>query len=176
MDILKATSLGGLVIGCVLVAGVGVAGVAGSMSASDRFAAYGDDPICEAACQLADWICGASVLDGVDQLTDGFTAEVSQAVWDDLEPLILDSMAELDAIFDSQQSPSLSPVDAGSNASPIQSSTMTTDEMGHELCRQAQEAKIEACNASPTNHTYIGERWRRMRWLLDDLQTQADPN
>ena len=85
-------------------------------------------------------------------------------------------MDELDAIFDPQQSPSLNPATAGSNASPIQSSTMNTEEMADELCRMAREAKTEACNSSPTNHTYVGGRWRQMRWLLDDLHAQADPN
>ncbi len=171
MNILKATTVGGLVLGCVWVAGV-----AGSMSAEDRLPADDLDPICQAACLLADWVCGTSAFDGIDRLTDGSTEEVSQAIWDDLEPLILDSMAELDAIFDPQQSPSLSPATAGSVASPIQSSTMTTEKMGDELCRMAREAKTEACNVSPANHTYIGERWHQIRWLLDDLHAQADPN
>ena len=136
-------------------------------------AAAFSDPLCDAACDLVDLLCGTTTSDGIDQLTDGFIDEVDRDTWADLEPLIASAKAELDAIFDPFQLPSLDPVDAGAGAPPV-TSFMTTEEMGDELCERALEAKEEACSSDP-NHETTGSLWHQMRWLLDDLEEQARP-
>ena len=131
------------------------------------------DPLCDAACELVDLVCGTLTSDGIDQLTGGFVDEVDRVTWGDLEPLMASAKAQLDAIFDLFDSPSLSPVDAGAEAPPL-SSFMTTDEMGDELCERAREAKEEICSSDP-NHETAGSLWHQIRWLLDDLEEQARP-
>ena len=138
-------------------------------------AATFSDPLCDAATRLADWICGTLTSDGIDQLTDGFIDEVDRVTWGDLEPLIANAKAELDAIFSPFQLPSLNPVDAGAEALPI-SSFMTTEEMGDELCERARAARDRICDAVDPDHEYVGSLWYQMRWLLDDLEEQARPN
>ena len=111
--------------------------------------------------------------EGIDGLTDGFIDEVDPVTWGDLEPLIASAKAELDAIFDPFQLPSLDPVDAGADALLL-SSVMSTEEMGDELCERAKEAKEEICSSDP-NHETAGTLLHQMRWLLDDLEEQARP-
>ena len=135
-------------------------------------AAFGD-PLCDAACGLVDLICGMSTSEGIDQLTDGFIDEVDRATWVNLEPLIARAKAELDAIFDLSHLPTLDPVDAGAVA--INTSFMTTEQIGDDLCKRARAAKDEICNAVDPDHQYVGTLWRQMRWLLDDLEEQARP-
>ena len=133
------------------------------------------DPLCDAAQRLVDWICGTSTSDGIDQLTDGFIDEVDRVTWGDLEPLIANAKAELDAILDPFQLPSLNPVDAGAETLPI-SSFMTTEEMGDALCERAKAARDRICDSVDPDHQFVGSLWYQMRWLLDDLEEQARPN
>lgn len=140
---------------------------------STAAAAAFSDPLCDAACDLVDLICGTSTTKGIAQLTDGFIAEVDRVTWGNLEPLIDKAKAELDAIFDPFDTPSLDPVDAGADFLPV-SSFMSTQEMGDELCERAKEAKAEICSFDP-NHETAGTLLHQMRWLLDDLEEQARP-
>ncbi len=134
------------------------------------------DPLCDAANRLVDWICGRSTSEGIDQLTDGFIDEVDPVTWGDLEPLIANAKAELDAIFDPFDTPSLDPVDAGADADPVDTSFMTTEEMGDELCERAKAARDRICNSIQlADHQDVGTLWHQMRWLLDDLEEQARP-
>lgn len=151
---------------CVLV-GLTASGDAAGAAASG-------DPLCEAACDLADWVCGTGTSEGIDQLTDGFIDEVDRVTWGSLEPLIAKAKAQLDAILDPFDTPSLHPVDAGADAVPLNASFMTTEEMGDELCERAREAKEEICSSDP-NHETAGTLLHQMRWLLDDLEEQARP-
>ena len=138
-------------------------------------AAASSDPLCEAACDLADWVCGTATSEGIDQLTDGFIDEVDRVTWGSLEPLIALAKAELDALFNPFVPPSLDPFDAGADADPVDTSFMTTEEMGDDLCERAQEAKDRICNSVEFDHQYVGRLWHQMRWLLDDLEEQAGP-
>ncbi len=160
---------------CVLVglAASGHAARLNPMLHSTAGAAVSADPLCDAACDLADWVCGTSTSDGIDQLTDGFIDEVDRATWGNLEPLIARAKAELDAIFDLSHLPTLDPVDAGAMA--INTSFMTTEQIGDDLCKRAQAAKDEICNSVDPDHQYVETLWRQMRWLLDDLEEQARP-
>ena len=134
------------------------------------------DPLCDAANRLVDWICGTSTSDGILQLTDGFIGEVDRVTWGDLEPLIANAKAELDAIFDSLKLPSLVPFDAGADADMVDVSSMTTEEMGDDLCERAKAARDRICNSvEPDDHQYVGTLWHQMCWLLDDLEEQARP-
>jgi len=132
------------------------------------------DSLCDAANDLVDLVCGTLTSEGIDQLTDGFIDEVDLVTWISLEPLIANAKAELDAIFDPFDTPSLDPVDAGADAPPL-SSFMSTEEMGDDLCERAQAAKDRICNSVDPDHQYVGRLWHQMRWLLDDLEEQAGP-
>ena len=137
-------------------------------------AAFGD-PLCDLANELVDLICGMSAAEGIAQLTEGFIDEVDRATWDDLEPLIANAKAELDEIFDPVVPPSLDPFDAGADAWPIDTSVMTTEQMGDDLCERAKAARDRICNSVDSDHQYVGTLWHQMRWLLDDLEEQARP-
>ncbi len=132
------------------------------------------DPLCDAAQRLVDWVCGTSTSDGIDQLTDGFIGEVDPVTWGSLEPLIASAKAELDAIFDPFQLPSLDPVDAGAGGVPIETPFMTTEQMGDDLCERAKAARDEICSPV-SNHETAGTLLHQMRRLLDDLEEQARP-
>lgn len=134
-----------------------------------------DDSLCEAARQLAAWVCGNSMRVGIDQLTDGFVDKVDGVTWVSLKPLIISSIAEIDTILDPNKSPSLSPPDAGSWALAIDTSSMTTEVMGDDLCERAQAAADEICNSEDPDHEYAGMLIRQMRWMLEDLFDQAQP-
>ena len=56
-------------------------------------AAAFSDPLCDAANELVDLICGMSTTEGIAQLTDGFIDEVDPVTWGDLEPLIANAKA-----------------------------------------------------------------------------------
>ncbi len=137
-------------------------------------AAFGD-PLCDAANDLVDLICGMSTTNGIAQLTDGFIDEVDPVTWGELEPLIANAKAELDAIFDPFDTPSLDPVDTGADALPIDTSLMTTEQMGDDLCERAKAARDRICNSVDPDHQDVGRLWHQMRWLLDDLEEQARP-
>ncbi len=94
---------------CVLVglAASGHAARLNPMVHSTASAVTSSDPLCDFACDLVDLICGMSTTEGIDQLTDGFSDEVDRVTWGDLEPLIANAKAELDAIFDPFHTPSL---------------------------------------------------------------------
>ncbi|MCH8822806.1 MAG: hypothetical protein IH984_04785 [Planctomycetes bacterium] len=134
-----------------------------------------EDPLCVLARQLAEWICGNSMKLGIDQLTDGFVDQVDWANWDSLEPLITRSMDKIDVILDPNQTPSLDPFDAGSGALMLNTSSMTTEDMGDDLCESARKAAEEICNASNPDHEYAGTLFRQTRWLLADLYDRAKP-
>ncbi len=137
--------------------------------------AASSDSLCDAANALVDLICGMSTSDGIDQLTDGFIGRVDRVTWGSLEPLIASAKAELDAIFDPYDTPSLDPVDAGAGGVPIATLFMTTEQMGDDLCERARAARDRICNSLDPDHEYVGTLWRQMRWLLDDLEEQARP-
>ena len=141
---------------------------------STAAAAAFSDPLCDAANDLVDWICGTSTSDGINQLTDGFIDEVDQVTWGSLEPLIASAKAELDAIFDPYNTPSPDPVDAGADTVPIATPFVTTEQMGDDLCERAKAARDEICS-SVSNHQTAGTLLHQMRWLLDDLEEQARP-
>ena len=131
--------------------------------------------LCDLACDIRDRICGTGTpaAGGIDQLTEGVTGQVSEAVWDDLEPLIASSKNDLKIIFDPNQSPSLSPPDAGDDAE-VDTSSWDTDKMGDELCDRATEAKNEICGISP-DHEVAGTKLHEIDIILSDLKVQADP-
>jgi len=134
-----------------------------------------DDSLCEAARQLADWVCGYNSIMGIDQLTDGFIDQVDWATWDSLEPLITNSIDEIDVILNPYREPSLSPFDAGSWSLAINTSSMTTEEIGDELCERAQAAADRICNSTDPDNEYAGILIRQMLWLLEALYDQAKP-
>jgi hypothetical protein len=138
-------------------------------------AAAFSDPLCDAANKLVDLVCRSSISEGIDGLTDGFIDEVDLVTWGDLEPLIAKAKAELDAIFDPFVLPSLDPFDAGADAVPIDTSFMTTEQMGDDLCERAKAARDKICNSIEVDHQYVGTLWHQMHWLLDDLEEQARP-
>ncbi len=138
-------------------------------------AAAFSDPLCELANELVDLVCRSSTSNGIEGLTDGFIDEVDLVTWSSLEPLIADAKAELDAIFDPFDTPTLDPFDAGADAVPIETSFMTTEQMGNDLCERARAARDEICNSVDLDHEYVGTLWHQMRWLLDDLEEQAGP-
>lgn len=148
---------------------------ASTLNFSPAGAAASSDPLCESACLLADWVCGTTTSVGIDELTDGFVDQVDLVTWGRLEPLIASAKAELDAIFDPFQMPSLDPVDAGADALPLGSFLMTTDQIGDDLCERARAAKDRICNSVDPDHQEVGGLWHQMRWLLDDLEKQARP-
>ncbi len=163
----------GMAHGAATLATCALLGLTASGDAAGT-AAFGD-PLCEAACGLVDLVCGTSTSEGIDQLTDGFIDEVDRVTWGSLEPLIASAKAELDAIFDLFHVPSLDPFDAGADAVPVNTSFMTTEQMGDDLCKRAQAAKDEICSSISFDHQYVGRLWHQMRWLLDDLEEQARP-
>ena len=132
------------------------------------------DSLCDAANALVDLICGMSTSDGISQLTDGFIGKVDPVTWGSLEPLIASAKAELDAIFDPYDTPSLDPVDAGAGGVPIAIPFITTEQMGDDLCERAKAARDKICSEEP-NHETAGTLLQQMRWLLDDLAEQARP-
>lgn len=134
-----------------------------------------DDSLCEAARQLADWVCGYNSIMGIDQLTDGFVDQVDWTTWDSLEPLITRSMDNIDTILDPNKSPSLDPFDAGSSALMPDTSSWTTEETGDDLCERAQAAADRICNSTDPDHEYAGILIRQMRYVLEDLYDQAQP-
>ncbi len=137
-------------------------------------AAAFSDSLCDAANALVDLICGMSTSDGIAQLTDGFIDEVDRVTWGSLEPLIAKAKAELDAIFDPFDTPTLDPFDAGGGGVPIETPLMTTQQMGDDLCERAKAARDEICGYN-SNHEMAGTLLHQMRWLLDDLEEQARP-
>ncbi len=161
----------GMTHGAVVLTTCALLGLTASGDAAGA-AAFGD-PLCDAACELVDLVCRSLTTTNIQQLTDGFIDEVDRVTWGDLEPLIASAKAELDAIFDPFQLPSLDPVDAGADALLL-SSVMSTEEMGDELCERAKEAKEEICSSDP-NHGTAGKLLHQMRWLLDDLEERARP-
>lgn len=134
-----------------------------------------DDSLCELARKLADWVCGTSLNYGIDQLTDGFVDQVDWDTWDSLKPLILRCMNEIDVILDPNLRPSLNPSHAGSGALVPNTSSMTTEEMGDDLCDRARKAAEEICNSSDPDQEYAGTQLRQMRWILADLYELAKP-
>ena len=140
-----------------------------------NFSTDEDDPLCIAARQLADWVCGYNSIMGIDQLTDGFVDQVDWTTWDSLEPLILNSIAEIDLILDPDISPSLDPFDAGSGVLAPNTSFLTTDEIGDDACERARKAMEEICNSNDPDHDYAGMIIRQLRWELEDLYDQAQP-
>ena len=141
---------------------------------STAAAAAFSDSLCDAANDLVDLVCGMLTSEGIDQLTDGFIDEVDPVTWGSLEPLIASAKAELDAIFDPYDTPSLDPVDAGAGGVPNETPFMTTEQMGDDLCERAKAARDEICGYE-SNHETAGTLLHQMRWLLDDLEEQARP-
>ncbi len=133
------------------------------------------DPICEWLCDLKDNLCGTSADDGVERLAEGFTGEVDRATWDVLLPLMDAIRDDIDIILDPNQSPSLSPPDAGSSAIPVDTSNMTTEEIASEGCKRICEAKDASPCGNDPDHELIGVRLRQVYWLMDDLEVSADP-
>ena len=135
------------------------------------------DILCEAACDIRDAICGTGTpaAGGIDQFTDGVTAQVTQAVWEnDLEALITSVGNDLATIFDPSQSPKLIPPNAGDDAE-VDTSTWNTDKMGDELCERATAAKDEICAGDPPDHQVAGTKLHEVDIILADLKAQADP-
>ncbi|MCH8315527.1 MAG: hypothetical protein IIA64_06095 [Planctomycetes bacterium] len=146
------------------------------MPQSTAGAAAFSDPLCDLANELVELVCRSSTSNGIEGLAYGFIDEVDRVTWGELEPLIANAKAELDAIFDPFDTPSLDPVDAGADADPVDTSFMTTEEMGDELCERAKAARDRICNSIQlADHQDVGTLWHQMRWLLDDLEEQARP-
>ncbi len=162
---------------CVLVglAASGHAARLDPMLHSTASGADSSDSLCDLANDLVDLICGMSTSEGIVQLTAGFIDDVDRGTWGDLEPLIANANAKLDQIFDPVVTPSLDPVDAGADALPIDSTFMTTEQMGDDLCERAKAARDKICNSADPDHEHAGALWHQMRWLLNDLEEQARP-
>ncbi len=136
--------------------------------------------LCELACEVRDATCGTSApVDGIKQWTDGWTGQVNRATWGDgngdgrLHDLINIAQQHLVDLFDTGTSPTLSPANAG-EGSTVDASTWDTEQFGTELCDRAEDAKTDACGASP-DHDAIGVLMHEIEDALAKLKTQADP-
>ncbi len=136
--------------------------------------------LCQWACDLRDAICGTSApADGIKQLTNGVDEKVTSPVWGDgngdgkLHDLINIAQQHLADLFDTGTSPTLSPANAG-EGSTVDETGWDTDQFGDELCDRAEDAKTDACGASP-DHDAIGVLAHEMDDALGKLKTRADP-
>ncbi len=115
--------------------------------------------------------------DDVVALVDGFTGAVDRDTWDELEPLIDSAITDLETILDPAQSPSLSPPNAGSSASPINTNNTDTDVIAAWTCADVRAALVaNGCITSPPGTAEeVGTHIRQVVWMLEDLYDQADP-
>ena len=127
------------------------------------------DTLCDLLKDLMDLICG-DVLD----LTAGVSGPVTQAVWTDLDPKSQSAIDKIDQIH-SLNPPFYDPPNAGDENATVDTSSMTTDEMGDDACERARAAYDRACVDNPTNHEDSSTALYETRVVLVDLRAQADP-
>lgn len=125
--------------------------------------------ICDILKNIMDLVCG----DVVD-LTAGVSGAVTQAVWTDLDPASQSPIDKIDQIH-SVTPPSYDPSDAGDENATVDTSSMTTGEMGNDACARATAAYNKACVDDPTDVEASGTALYELRDVLVDLRAQADP-
>lgn len=131
--------------------------------------------LCQIANRIVGLLCGTGdpLAGGIVQLTDGFTEEVSAAVWVDLKPKLDSADADIATIRNASEEPSLSPVDAGEPCT-VDTSGMSTDDLGDEACEKAKAYRDEVCNPS-ANHDVAGGYLCELGKYLAAIRAQADP-
>lgn len=126
--------------------------------------------LCDLLKDLMDLICGDVVT-----LTNGVSGPVSQAVWDDLDPATQSAIDKIDQIHGSS-TPSYTPGDAGDENATVDTSGMTTGDMGDDLCERARAAYEKACVNDPTNHEDSSTKLYELKDVIQDLRAQAAPS
>ena len=125
--------------------------------------------LCDALRDLRDLICG-----NVVELTDGVTAKVTETVWTTLDPRSQSAIDKIDQIH-SLNPPFYDPPNAGDENATVDTSSMTTGEMGDDACERARAAYEKACVDTPTNHEDSSTALYETRVVLVDLRAKADP-
>lgn len=126
--------------------------------------------LCEALKNIVDLLC-----DDVVELTTGVTAQVTETVWNDLDPKSQSAIDKIDQIHDGAVTPSYTPSDAGDENATVDTSSMTTEQMGDDACERARAAYRRACEDDPSNHEASSTSLYEARDVLVDLRAQADP-
>ncbi len=127
--------------------------------------------ICDILLNIKNRVC-----DDVVPATDGVQAQVTQAVWDD--DLDADTQSVLDdiATIHGTGPPSYTPPGAGDENATVDTSSMSTEEMGTDACERACAAYDKVCVDDPTNHEDSSTKLYELKDVIQDLRAQAEPN
>lgn len=127
--------------------------------------------LCDILRDLRDLLC-----DDVVDLTAGVTGQVTETVWNDLDPKSQSAIVKIDQIH-GPLAPSYTPSDAGDENATVDTSSMTTEQMGDDLCERAKAAYKKACEENPSipNHEESSTALYEARGVLVDLRAQAAP-
>ncbi len=125
--------------------------------------------ICDALLAIMNLVC-----DDVVEHTTGVTAQVTETVWNDLDPKSQSAIDKIDQIHGAA-APSYTPSDAGDENAVVDTTSMSTDQMGGDACERATAAYKEVCENNPANHEDSSTALYELRDVLVDLRAQADP-
>ncbi len=126
--------------------------------------------LCDLLKNIVDLLC-----DDVVELTTGVTAQVSVTAWNDLDPKSQSAIDKIDQIHDGATAPSYTPSDAGDENAKVDTSNMTTEQMGDDACERARAAYRRACEDNPSDQEASSTSLYEARGVLVDLRAQADP-
>ncbi len=116
------------------------------------------------------------VCNNIVTATDGIQAQVTQSAWDnDLNP---DTQSVLDdiATIHGTSSPSYTPRNAGDENATVDTSSMSTEEMGSDACERATAAYNKVCVDDPTNHEDSSTKLYELNDVIQDLRAKAEPS
>jgi len=104
-------------------------------------------------------------------IVDNGSDPLSQSDKDDLAALLDDVEGGINDLYDTNTSPTLSPSDAGTADTSVDTSTLS--KCADSAATLAEEADTEGETASP-DHDYIGDRMKTIRdHILPDYRTKA---
>ncbi len=125
--------------------------------------------LCDILKDIMDLLC-----DDVVRLTAGVSGPVTEVVWDDLDPATQTAIDKIDQVHGSGM-PSYTPGNAGDENATVDTSSMTTGEMGDDACERATAAYNKACVDDPTEHEASSTSLYEARDVVVKLRAQADP-
>ena len=110
--------------------------------------------------------------------TDGVSAKVTQSVWNgDLNPDTQSVLDDIATIHSNQSLPSYNPQDAGDENATVDTSSMSTDQMGEDACARATRAWRDAgCDGDSPNHEASSTKLYELKDVIQDLRAQAEPS
>ncbi len=128
------------------------------------------DLICDVLKDIMDLVCG-----NVVDLTAGVTGPVTESVWTDLDPASQSVIDKIDQIH-GVTAPSYVPRDAGDENATVDTSSMTTGEMGADACERATAAYEKVCVDDPSDHETSSTKLYELKDVIQDLRAQAEPS